>query len=200
MSDATLHELYEQHGPEMYYRLQGDLYRNPHEPAVAGAIAHAVAAWASPSRPEGIDFSHVLDLAAGGGEVSRALLREVPTVCLDAIDPYTHRLYEQRTGRPCRAVSFEDIVLGRYVLPGYSCIVCSCALHLLERSWLPGLCWALASSARDLLVITPITRPEIDPTWGLVLVESVSYSAEERSVRLRWYRRRGAPEQPAGRG
>jgi hypothetical protein len=193
MSDATLHDLYDEHGPEMYYRLQGNLYRNPHEAAVARAVAHAVTSWSSPGRPDGIDFSRVLDLAAGGGEVSRALLREAPTVCLEAIDPYTPRLYEERTGRPCRAVSFEDIVLGRYVLPAYSCIVCSCALHLPERSWLPGLCWALASSARDLLVITPITRPEIDAAWGLELVESVSCSAEERSVRLRWYRSRCRP-------
>jgi hypothetical protein len=178
--------LYGPAGPGGYYREHGDDYTNPHEPAVAAALAHAVARWAR--RPDGLDFSRVLDLAAGGGEATLALARLVPACVIDGLDPYTHRLYQRRTGRPCLPVSFEEIARGDHPLAGYSCVVSSCALHLAEDSWLPPLCLALAAAARDLLVITPLTRPEVRQEWGWRLMEATSCAREERSVRLRWYR------------
>ncbi|MFO0928529.1 MAG: hypothetical protein U0736_16145, partial [Gemmataceae bacterium] len=77
---------------------------------------------------------------------------------------------------------------GEVTLPDYTCILASCALHLAGDSWLPPLCLALARSARDLLVLTPLTRPEIRPDWGWSLVEATVCTAAEHSLRTRWYR------------
>jgi hypothetical protein len=181
MSDAGFRRLYGPAGPGGYYRDHGDDYANPHEPAVAAAVAFAVRDWP-------IDFSRALDLAAGGGEATLALAALVLDSRIDGIDPYTHRLYERRTTRHCAAVTFEQIALGAHPLADYTCIVASCALHLVADSWLPTLCLALASAAPDLLVITPLTRPEIREAWGWRLVEEAVCAAEGRDVRLRWYR------------
>jgi hypothetical protein len=189
MTTSGFRDLYRPAGPEGYYRQHGDVYRNPHEPAVAVAIAHAVEHWSLTSdRPDGIDFARVLDLAAGGGEATLALLHLIPAAQVDASDPYTSALYQRRTGLPCACHSFEQIATGEVVLAGYSCILSSCALHLASESWLPPLCLALATAGRDLLVITPLTRPEIRAAWGWRLVEATGCAAEGRSVRLRWYR------------
>jgi hypothetical protein len=183
MSDAGFRRLYGPAGPGGYYRDHGDDYRNPHQAAVAAAVAFAVARWRPP-----LDFSRVLDLAAGGGEATLALAALAPDAAIDAIDPYTHRLYERRTGRPCAAATFEQIAQGAYLLSEYSCILASCALHLAGDSWLPTLCLALAAAAPDLLVITPLTRPEIREAWGWRLAEETVCAADGRDVRLRWYR------------
>ena len=185
MSTGGFRKLYGPRGPEGYYREHGDDYANPHEPAVAACVGHMVREW---SGPEGIDLTHVLDLAAGSGEATVALLRERPESIVDAIDPFTHALYLARTGQPCRAVSFEQIACGEVELGEYTCIIASCALHLSPDSWLPGLCLALARSTRDLVVMTPMTRPRIRAEWGWRLVEATSCEEGGKSLRLRWYR------------
>jgi hypothetical protein len=190
MSDHGFRYLYGPGGPDGYYRDNGDDYRNPHEPAVSAAVAFAASQWG-----DQLDFSRVLDLAAGGGEATLALAAFVPGAIIDGIDPYTHRLYERRAGRPCAAATFEQIALGAHPLSEYSCILASCALHLVADSWLPTLCLALAASSPDLLVITPLTRPEIREAWGWRLVEQAVCAAEGRDVRLRWYR--GVSRPPA---
>lgn len=190
MSSGGFRKRYE-NGPGDYYRAHADEYANPHEPAVGACIRHVVAAWSREARTGGIDLGHPLDLAAGGGEVTLALLRERPGCAVEGADPFTHELYRRRTGRPCWAVSFEQIATGE-VEPGpYTCIVVSCALHLAAPSWLPGLCIALARAAADLVVLTPMTRPRLRPEWGWDLVEATSCEASGRSLRLRWYRRVG---------
>jgi hypothetical protein len=186
MSDVGFRHHYARAGPGGYYREHADDYRNPHEPAVVAAIAHAVANWSS--QTDGLDFSHVLDLAAGSGEVTMALAQRIPAAQIEGIDPFTGQLYEQRTGRRCLPISFEAIAQGDEGLGPCSCIIVSCALHLVEDSWLPSLCLRLATTARDLVVITPLTRPEIRADWGWRLVEATSCEAEGRDVRLRWYR------------
>src|SRR5690242_2067210 len=65
---ASIRGEYERHGAEAYYRRFGAEYRNPHEPIIGRALDAAIREW----KP---DFSHVLDLAAGSGEVT-LLLRE----------------------------------------------------------------------------------------------------------------------------
>src|SRR4051794_19594366 len=80
MNSSGFRDLYGPGGPEGYYRDHADDYRNPHEPAVIRAVAHAVEQWSLASgRQAGIDFSRFLDLAAGGGELTLALLRLVPS-------------------------------------------------------------------------------------------------------------------------
>lgn len=188
MSEPGFRHRYAGDGPDGYYRAHGDDYRNPHQPAVVAAIEYAVTHWSAEARPDGVRFARVLDLAAGGGEATLALRRLVPEAEMEACDPYTAALYQRRTGRPCQTWSFEAIATGEVQVADYSCIVASCALHLAGESWLPPLCLALARAARDLLVITPLTRPEVRRAWGWRLVEATVCTADERSVRLRWYR------------
>ncbi len=183
MSVRGFRDLYSRSGPTAYYLQHGDQYQNPHEPAVAAAVRYAAIHWSFK-----IDFSHVLDLAAGSGEVTVALNDLLPEARIEGIDPYTHRLYQQRTGRPCLAVTFEQLAKGEHELSTYRCIIVSCALHLVAASWLPSLCLRLSAAAPDLLVLTPITRPEIRPSWGWVLQSECLIEAEARSLRLRWYR------------
>src|SRR5690606_10386253 len=111
-------DLYGPGGPEGYYRQHGDDYRNPHEPAVVAALDLAATTWSAAALgPDGIDFGRTLDLAAGSGEATLALLRHFPDMDVEAIDPFTDRLYRHRTGRPCLAASFEDIATGQIALP-----------------------------------------------------------------------------------
>ena len=127
-------------------------------------------------------MSHVLDLAAGSGEVTLALLGVAPTK-VSAIDPYTAVAYEQRTGRPCEAMSFEKIAAGGLRGRTYSLVVCSFAMHLAEPSRLPTLCWELATVAKQLLILTPHKRPLIQPAWGWTLAQECLH----RRVRARLY-------------
>jgi hypothetical protein len=55
-------------------------------------------------------------------------------------------------------------------------------------SWLAPLCLALAGSARDLVVLTPLTRPEVRAAWGWRLMQASQHPRDDRTVRLRWYR------------
>ena len=130
-----------------------------------------------------LDLTHVLDLAAGSGEVTLALqtnhvawasrprdeknlVRETPTPRMSAIDPYTAQAFTDRTKLPCETLSFEDIAAGAIRGRSYSLIVCSFAMHLCDESRLPALCWALAEVSRQLLILTPHKRPIIKPEWG----------------------------------
>lgn len=130
-------------------------------------------------------MSHVLDLCAGSGEVTLALL----SCCSDAprritaCDPYTHAAYEARTSRPCERWSFDDIAAGALAGRSFSLVVCSFALHLCEPSRLPGVCWQLSQVSRDLLVLTPHKRPVIRAEWGWQLSRETLF----QRVRARRY-------------
>jgi hypothetical protein len=172
-----------QDGPELWYRAHGEEYRNPHEVAVRAAIDFAIVHW-----PE-IDFSRSVDLAAGSGEATLAIAHHFPKAEIEGHDPFTAAAYRERTGKPCQPTTFEQLALGEVVLTECSCIVVSCALHLAGDSWLPSLCLALAQSAPELLVITPVTRPSIRAEWGWSLRGEQAVLCEGKNVRLRWYRR-----------
>lgn len=184
--DASIHAGYAAEGVRGFYQRHGGEYRNPHEPEVHDLIASAVAEWP-------LDLTHVLDLAAGSGEATAALVRRVGDAPLriDAIDPYTAAAYEARTGRPCEALSFEDVAAGGLAGRAYSLVVCSFALHLAEPSRLPVLCWRLAEVAGQLLILTPHKRPAIEERWGWRL----THERLRRRVRARLY-----AVQPAAKG
>ncbi len=149
---------YDALGVEGYYKAHGSDYRNPHEDAVGAALRLAAHTWQ-------LDLSHVLDLACGSGEAT-LVLRSLGAKRVDGIDPYTGQAYLARTGVVAAAVRFEDIALGSLAGGRWSAIVCSYALHLIEASWLPAVCRALAEASDTLVVITPHKRPEIRSGWG----------------------------------
>lgn len=167
---------YERHGARTYYKRFGAAYRNPHEPAIVRSLAAAVEHF-------DLDLSHVLDLAAGSGEVTLSL-RNLGAGHVYGIDPYTTDAYESRTGSPAERLAFAEIAAGAILGRKYSLIVCSFALHLCELSRLPALAQQLAQVSDALLILTPHKKPEIRKAWGWELAGEI---VVER-VRSRWYR------------
>ncbi len=167
---------YERHGAPDYYRRFGHAYRNPHEPIIVRSLRTLVPEWR-------LDLTHVLDLAAGSGEVTLAL-RSLGAKSIEATDPFTQAAYAERTGAAAEPFSFEAIAAGALAGRSFSLIVCSFALHLCPPSRLPKTLLALSAVAPTLLVLTPHKRPEIKSAWGWALAED---RVIER-VRSRLYR------------
>jgi SAM-dependent methyltransferase len=174
MSEDAIRKQYEEHGAQGYYEQFGAIYRNPHEPIITDVIAYALATWP-------LETSHVVDLACGSGEVTLAL-RAQGVTDITGIDPYTGAAYTERTGQVALPYRFEDIASGA-LTETYSLIVCSFAMHLVEESRLPMLCYALASLAPDLVILTPHKRPQIKASWGWRLRDEIVIDR----VRARWY-------------
>ena len=178
MNPMAIRHEYESQGVEGFYRDRGGDYRNPHEPMIARSIEIAAREWR-------LDLTKVLDLAAGSGEATLAL-REAGARHIDAIDPYTFEAYERRTGAPAGRETFEQIAEGALAGRSYSLIVCSFALHLLERSRLPQVCVQLSLISPALLVLTPHKRPHVREEWGW----SIEREMVVQRVRSRLYRSR----------
>jgi hypothetical protein len=172
---ASIRHAYESLGVARFYREKGKAYRNPHEPQIRACLNHAAREWK-------LDLSHALDLAAGSGEVTLAL-RELGAGHIDAMDPFTFDAYHHRTGAAATRESFEQIASGAISDRRYSLVVCSFAMHLVERSRLPGLCGALRCITDSLLILTPHKRPEIREDWGWKLTQETVI----QRVRMRLY-------------
>jgi len=173
---------YESRGVEGFYQESGDDYRNPHEPQVQRLLEVVVTQW-------NLDLSRVLDLAAGSGEVSLAL-RRLGVGKIDGIDPFTFRAYHARTGQTAGRETFEQIADGALEGRHYSLIVCSFAMHLVERSRLPRLAQQLARIGDRLLIVTPHKRPEIRPDWAWIIEQEIVV----QRVRARLYRSLSRPQ------
>lgn len=161
--NESIRKQYEELGVEGFYAERGTEYRNPHEPAIAEALAQAVTKWALP-------LDRVLDLACGSGEATLALA-SLGAQTIDGIDPYTAAAYHARTGRTAEGWRFEEIAAGAIAGRRYDLIVCSFAMHLIEESWLPALLTQLGLISNRLLILTPHKRPEIKTAWGWQLIE-----------------------------
>ena len=106
-------------------------------------------------------------------------------VPISAIDPFTAAAYETRTGQSCARITFEQIAEGALRGQSYSIIVCSFAMHLVDASRLPALCWELAQIAPQLMILTPHKRPILREDWGWRLHEEILH----QRVRARLYLR-----------
>lgn len=160
-----------------FYQQQGAQYTNPHEPAIRSAVLMAIERYP-------LDLASVLDLACGSGEVTLAL-RQGGCHNIQGIDPYTGQAYQERTGLKAESLRFEQIAAGALAGRDYSLIVCSFALHLLERSRLPLVCARLTEISPSLLILTPHKRPAIRPEWGWQIEGEFIY----QRVRVRSYAR-----------
>ena len=172
----SIRKQYERRGSDQFYRESGASYRNPHETELIAALDEALNRW----QP---DLTHVLDLAAGSGELTLAL-RARAAEKIHGIDPYTFEAYEARTGQIAERFTFDDIMDGALAGRRYSLIGCSFAMHLCEQSKLPALCLQLSMIATSLLILTPHKRPVIREEWGWKLVGEFV----EQRVRARFYR------------
>jgi 2-polyprenyl-3-methyl-5-hydroxy-6-metoxy-1,4-benzoquinol methylase len=150
--------LYEEYGAEEYYRRFGAEYRNPHEAIIQQCLLLALQRWT-------LDTHKVLDLACGSGEVT-LVLQAQGIQNIEGIDPFTQQAYEKRTQKQARGYTFEEIGLGALQAESYSLVVCSFALHLVEQSRLPMVCYQLSLITPHLLILTPHKRPHIENAWG----------------------------------
>jgi hypothetical protein len=174
-SSLSMRDNYEVYGVDTYYRNVAASYRNPHYQGVKAVIYTALDIWwkneHSPQVPD-TDTQRILDMAAGSGEVTEAILswgEKKGTMLLDvsATDPYTMQAYADRTQRQCQPLSFRDITDGKLPEESYTLVVCSFALHLVtDNSELFSLLWELSTKSKWFLVIAPGKRPHIKDGWG----------------------------------
>jgi 2-polyprenyl-3-methyl-5-hydroxy-6-metoxy-1,4-benzoquinol methylase len=128
-----------------------------------------------------LDYSSVLDLAAGGGEISRFLISKGYDN-IEGIDPYTHDLYKKVTGKECKKSTFEEIAMKGFNKE-YSTIFCSYALHLIEPSYLETFLWQVQRSCKDFIILSPNKRPYIEDSF-LIEFNNVKIG----DVRVRWFK------------
>lgn len=149
---------YQKYGVKNFYEFNYDQYNNPHEPIIHKSISFVNDNWNS-------DFTKVLDLACGKGEVTK-ILNKLGYINIDAVDAYSCKYYEKETKKKCSPLSFDDIINGDLDDEHYSIVVCSFALHLLETSKLPIFLYKLSQISEQLLILSPHKKPEIREEWG----------------------------------
>ena len=173
---------YAEKGVEAYYRANATAYENPHFPYIEQLLKQNQAR---------IDYTHVLDLACGGGEVA-LILRGCGFENSVGCDPFTKRLFVKNTGLPCFNYGFEDIVKGRLaakVEGQYSAIISSFAMHLCEEKMLYSLTSQLFLLTQNVVVLTPHKRPQLEYFSEFELVfEDFVLTERGKKVFLKSYR------------
>ncbi|XWK87761.1 MAG: class I SAM-dependent methyltransferase [Phormidium sp.] len=166
MNKKAIRNEYEVYSVQGFYERFGDEYRNPHEAIIKGVIEESVSKWQ-------LNCQQVLDLACGSGEVTLAL-QSLGITNIDGIDPYTYNAYFQRTGQQAEIYTFEDIANGVLTGRHYSLILCSFALHLVDRSRLPLLLYQLSLIADTMVIVTPHKRPQLKAEWGWIFLDEIT--------------------------
>ncbi len=166
----SIRDSYQTIGVVPFYQKHGSTYTNPHEQDICKCLDAVLNVW----KPK---IDNVLDLACGSGEITTHL----KTSNVVGTDPYTQEAYFKRTGRMPLLYSFEDITKGALDGWNFDLIICSFAMHLLEPSRLPDLCYALTQISSKLLIISPHKKPVISWGWN---IQGELYL---NRVRARWY-------------
>lgn len=169
----SIREIYDSIGIEAFYSGSAK-YENPHAREVEALLRNNAAA---------LPLESVLDLGCGTGLVT-SVLRSLGYSSVIGLDPFRGAEYTTLTGRPCLRMSFKDIV--NEGLPSqhdFSCIICSFALHLCNRSMLPDLIWRLSERSNKLVVISPTKFPLI----GNPAVENFYLTPRNKRIQFRAY-------------
>lgn len=152
----SIRQQYESLGVNNFYLSKGGSYINPHIKDVQICLRQSVKCWNLPT-------TSILDLACGSGEVSECFNPNDVT----GVDPYTQVAYFNRIGKRPLPYSFDDIINGAIIDHRYDLIICSYALHLIEESKLPSLCYALAQISNKMLIVSPHKKPDIKHAWSI---------------------------------
>lgn len=152
----SIRDAYQSQGVVPFYQNHGAEYSNPHEQDIHKCLDLVLENW----KPK---IDNVLDLACGSGEITTHL-KDSNVV---GTDPYTQDAYFKRTGRMPLLYSFEDISKGALEGWNFDLIICSFAMHLLDPSRLPNLCYALSRLSSKMIVISPHKKPVISWNWKL---------------------------------
>ena len=168
-TQPSMRSKYEEFGVRGFYEQSGESYSNPPGPIIRQAIKLAFQMWQ-------LEPINILDLAAGGGEATLACF-DLGYTEIKATDPFTHILYQKRTGLPCWRWSFQEIARGLakdFYNYNFDLIICSFALHLIDASWLPSLLSQLGRVGSRLLVVSPTKEPSIKDEWGWLLDQEMT--------------------------
>ena len=173
----AIRDLYAKLGVKAYYEKAGNRYENPHFEQIQALLTQ---------NQERIDYSNVLDFCCGSGEVSRVLL-ELGYPLPQASDPYTQKAYRKSFEQQCWNFSFEDIIKGK--LTGhFSSIICSFAMHLCLEKQLYPLVYQLFQHSKQLIIITPHKRPELEKLDGVELdFTDFAFTERGKKVFLKMY-------------
>lgn len=171
--------LYEKYGVSDYYNRNFASYRNPHEREIKKLIEN------------NIDYfkdKKILDFAAGNGEVTK-VLRKYDVKDVVGADPYTFENYSKETGLYCMKLGFEDVIKKK-LHGNYDIIISSFGLHLCDENLLHSLVLELFSHAKEIVIITPHKRPQLEKFPGVVLLfEDFVLTDKGKRVRLKVYRK-----------
>ena len=175
--ENAIRNQYAKLGVEEYYKQHGADYENPHFPIIEQLLVQ---------NKDQIDYSQVLDLCCGSGEVT-SVLKKLGFDKTVGCDPFTHELYRKQTKATCFEWTFKDIMRGK--LTGqYSAIICSFALHLAEEKSLYALCQNLFKCSETLVIITPHKRPQLEQIQGVQKVyEDFALTDRLKKVHLKMY-------------
>ena len=173
----SIREEYETLGVDQYYETQSAKYSNPHLDQVRQLLSQ---------NENKIDYSKILDLACGHGEVSQ-FIKEKGYNNFTGCDPYTWREFQIKLKSNCLRYSFEDIIRGK--LEGkFSSIICSFAMHLCPEKQLYPLVNHLSTLSTQLIIITPHKRPVLENLDGVRLdFEDFCLTPKGKKVRLKAY-------------
>lgn len=175
--ENAIRNQYAKLGVDAYYEQNGDNYENPHFPLIEELLQ---------KNKERIDYSQVLDLSCGSGEVT-SVLQEMGFDQSVGCDPFTHKLYRKKTQKPCFEWTFKDILKGK-LTGNYSAIICSFAMHLAEEKDLYSLCLKLFQCSEQLIIITPHKRPQLENIAGVEKsFEDFALTYKQKKVRLKAY-------------
>lgn len=152
----SVRDAYSVLGVEDFYKVIGNDYENPHLDDIKRSMEKITS--------YDLDFTNVLDLACGLGEVTN-ILSEKGIKNIEGCDPYLYNEYQNRTGKKCLKMTFEDIARNGLVNK-YSSIFCSYAMHLCDKSSLPNLLWNLSMSCDNLVIISPNNKPTVKKENG----------------------------------
>ncbi len=173
----AIRKLYEQFGAEKYYKEYGQQYQNPHLEQIQKLIQ---------KNQSQLDYNKVLDLCAGGGEVS-LMLQKLGFRQITAADPFTQALYQKKTGIKCYNWSFDSIIKGK-ITGQYSSIICSFAMHLCPEEKLYPLVIQLFTHSKSLAIISPHKRPKLENLTGVILdFEDFVLTEKGKKVFLKHY-------------
>lgn len=155
---SAIRNEYAAHGVEGYYQQSGQHYENPHFPQIQSLLNQ---------NEHRIDYSSVFDFCCGGGEVSQ-VLQALGYPLPHASDPFTQTAYQKNFNQACWNFTFEDVIKGK--LEGhFSSIICSFAMHLCPEKQLYPLVYQLLQHSKQLVIITPHKRPELEKLNGIEL-------------------------------
>lgn len=162
---------YQELGIDEYYKQHSGDYHNPHFCVIKNLLERVI---------EQVTIgNNILDLCCGSGEVTR-ILSGIEGVQIEGLDPYTAPAYKNKTNKNCLIHDFKDIVNGALENKKYDTIICSFAMHLCEESMLNSLLYQLSRISRQLIIITPHKRPEINQWW----IETYRHKEEKVTIRV----------------